>query len=247
MYTLCPNCNHSQKISRRQLKKRSQLTCSKCKQQFIAYTTLSEMPPIDQELETFVAEVKIPETPTLLKVHDQAIREAAPINQSIIEIFDWQKTTTAYRPERWLIGIILGLFLLAYQVYYFKGYSLSQNPQIRPWLTTLSSYINYPLPDYRKPLEFTTIGSSLERSDGDHYRLQVSFINHADFPQAPPYIQLTLQNLYGGVFAQRIFSPQQYLGKANIVAPIKNSATLDVDFLIATPEQDIGGYSIELR
>lgn len=276
MYTLCPNCSHSKQISRKQLKiKHGQLICSKCKQQFNAYLTLSKSSP--QALETPVLETppsgmlapeilapemqipeilfsespapetKIPEISALIKPQNKTPEETETLNEPFFEKYDWQKIKTTHRPERWLAGIVFGLFLLTYQVYYFQGYALSQNPQVRPWLNTLSKYVNIKLPDYRKPLEFTTIGSSLEHSDKDNYRLQVSFINHADLSQAPPYIQLTLQNLYGGVFAQRIFSPQEYLDTENSVMPIKSSGTLDVDFLVAIPDQDIGGYSITLK
>lgn len=245
---LCPKCNHSQKISRRQLKKkRNKVTCSECKLQFNARTILSKQTPQIQEPETLEPKVQIPEIPTLIKVRTQAAKETETINEPDIETYAWQEIKTAYHPGQWLIGIILGLILLVYQVYYFKGYALSQNPQTRPWLSTISSYINYPIPDYRKPLKFTTIGSSLDHSDKGHYRLQVSLINHANFRQAPPYIQLTLQNLYGGVFAKRTFSPQEYLGKTKSAMSINSSATLDIDFLIVIPDQEIGGYSIELK
>lgn len=265
MYTLCPKCNNVQQISRKQLKKkRGQLSCSNCKQPFNAHLTLSKKAPQVKAAEILVqkkpivearvAEEQIPEFSALIKAQAQTITEAETVNEPgtiiepVIETYDWQKTKTRYRPERWFAGIIFGLFLLAYQVYYFNGYSLSQNPHIRPWLNTLSSSINYPIPDYRKPQEFSTLGSSLEPVEQGHYRLQVSLINHANFRQPPPYLQLTLQNFYGGVIAHRLFSPQEYLGKTSAaVIPIQRSATLDIDFLIAKPEQEIGGYNIGLK
>ena len=258
MYTHCPKCHHSLQISRKQLKKKQgQLTCSQCKQQFNAYLTLSKkapqvqsketLAPETKKIQTLVPETQIPTIPAFKKAHNQTTEEAEATNEPVIEIYDWQKPKATYHPERWMIATILGLFLLVYQVYYFQGYLLSQNSQIRPWLSSLSSYTQIPLADYRKPLEFTTVGSSLEASDKDDYRLQVSLINHADFSQPPPYLQLTLQNFYGGVFSQRIFSPQEYLNKTTTAETIERSATFNIDFLIAKPEQEIGGYSIELK
>lgn len=259
MYAICPECQHSQQISRKRLKKnRGLLSCPKCQHQFNAHTTLSKKPheakvlktaPVAeaQRAERQVPEMQIPEIAALIKTQQQTIEEAETINEAVIELYDWQKTKLAYRPDRWLLGVILGGFLLVYQVYYFNGYSLSQNSQVRPWLSILSSYTNIPLADYHKPLEFTTIGSSLEHTDKGYYRLQVSLINHADFPQPPPYLQLTLQNFYGGIFAQRVFSPKEYLGKTKTILPIKHSATLDIDFLIAAPAQGIGGYTLEFK
>ncbi|NOQ15029.1 MAG: DUF3426 domain-containing protein [Methyloprofundus sp.] len=255
MYTLCPQCHHSQQISRKQLKKKrgQQLSCPECKQQFNATLTLSKKAPQASSEETqvtppkktqvLIQDAQIPELPALKKAKNASPEESETIDKPVIELYDWQKPPPPYRPDRWLMGLILGLGLLTYQVYYFKGYSLSQDPQIRPWLNSLK----LPLAAYRKPLEFTTVGSSLQPSDKDHYRLQVSLVNHADFPQPPPYLQLTLQNFYGGIFSQRIFSPQEYLSKTEASTLIKDSATLDIDFLIAVPAEEIGGYSIELK
>lgn len=252
MYTLCPKCGNSQQISRKKLKKKQgQLTCSTCKQPFNGYLTLSKKPHQLQSPEilaaesqvsaTQVPETDIPKTPT----PNEALQIAAETeteHKPDIEVFAWQKDKSAYRADLWLMAVVLGIFVLMLQIYYFKAYSFSQNPQIRPWLNILGS-----LPDYRKPLEFTTVGSSLDQADQGHYRLQVSLINHADFAQPPPYLQLTLNNFYGGMFAQRVFSPQEYLGKKESIMPIKRSASLDINFLIAMPEQEIGGYSVELK
>lgn len=258
MYTSCPQCNHSLQISRKQLKKKQGLlTCSQCKQQFNAYLTLSKKPPQPQpekaqapetkKNQTLTPEAQIPKIPALKKAQNQTTEETEVTNTAITEIYDWQKPKPTYRPERWSIAVVLGITLFIYQVYYFQGYRLSQSPEARQWLTLLSSYTQIPLADYRNPLEFTTVGSSLEASGKNHYRLQISLINHADFDQPPPYLQLTLQNFYGGVFAQRIFSPQEYLDKAATLAPVERSATLNINFLIAKPEQEIGGYAIELK
>ena len=264
MYTLCPNCQHTQQISRKRLKKKhGRLNCPICKQQFNGYQALSKTPPQvplaeKQEEDTQrpkIAETPPPEITAQVKAQnpppktDQTIEETEAVNGVEVEaeLYDWQKPKPVYRPDRWLVGGILGLFLLLYQLYYFQVYHLSQDPQIRPWLSTLSAYSNTPLADYRKPLEFSTIGSSLKPTEKGHYRLQISLINHADFRQPPPYLLLTLQNFYGGIFAQRIFSPAEYLGKTKAAIAIKPSATLDIDFLIARPEQDTGGYTIALK
>lgn len=199
--------------------------------------TSTETPEINEE----------PETSTEIPKINEDAETLIGYFESATETFAWQNLSPVYRPKRWLFGSIAAFILLLYQIYAFEGYSLSQNPQIRPWLATFSSLINYPLADYRSPLEYTTVGSSLKPVNKDHYQLQVSLINHADFRQPPPYLQLTLQNYYGAIFAQKIFSPQEYLGTTKVVMPIHSSAPLDIDFLIANPEQEIGGYRIELK
>ena len=248
MYNIpCPNCNHSQQISHKQLKKkRNNVTCSECKLQFNAHTILNSQASQSQKQEALVSEVQIPEIPTLIKARSQAIEEPEAIDEPVIETYSWQQIQPAYHSQRWLTGIFLGLVLLTYQVYYFKGYSLSQNPQLRPWLS-LSTKLDYLLPTYHNLSEFTIIGSVLEPLNADNYHLQISFINHAEFTQRLPNILLSLHNLHGGLFAQKTFPPEEYLGKENTTVLIASSATADIDFFIAVPEQDIGGYSIELK
>ncbi|WP_221896519.1 DUF3426 domain-containing protein [Bathymodiolus japonicus methanotrophic gill symbiont] len=69
----------------------------------------------------------------------------------------------------------------------------------------------YPLPTYRNLAEYTTIGSAIHKLSANNYRVQISFINHADFAQRLANIQISLHNLQGGQFAQRTFSPEEYL------------------------------------
>lgn len=274
MYTHCPKCRYSKKVSRKQLKKkRGQVYCPECKQQFNAYLTL-EKTPAPQATETerqspriSLPEAPIPELTALIKQQSQAPEEITTENaadryikpepthtkkpetvkQPTTELYSWQQPKTPFRTAFWLSAVILGVVLFVFQVHYFKGYSLSQDPQIRPWLSRLYKFTNTPLPYYRKPQEFTTIGSSLDAEKQGRYRLRVSFINHADFRQPLPYLKLTLQNYYGGIFAQRIFSPQEYLSKSNTLKYIERSETVDINFLIAPPEQEVGGYTIELK
>ena len=173
---------------------------------------------------------------------DQAPAEDQPI---ILETYPWQKTSVPHT-RLWVVGGLLAIVLLIYQIIYFTGYPLAQNPKLRPWLSAISNKLNYPLPTYRNLAEFTTIGSAINKINANNYRVQVSFINHADFTQHLPAILVSLHNLHGGQFTQRVFTPEDYLGK-NSTTLIESSATADIDFLISVPEQDIAGYSIEFK
>ena len=164
----------------------------------------------------------------------------------IVETYPWQKTSVPHT-RIWIAGSLLAIMLLIYQIVYFTGYPLAQNPRVRPWLSAISNKLNYPLPTYRNLAEFTTIGSAIHKTNANNYRVQISFINHADFTQRLPNIQISLHNLQGGQFAKRVFLPRDYLSKENTSELIASSATADIDFFISVPEQDIAGYSIELK
>ncbi|GAW85164.1 hypothetical protein bplSymb_SCF00402P005 [Bathymodiolus platifrons methanotrophic gill symbiont] len=144
LHILCPKCNHSLQISSKQLKrKRYNVTCSQCKLQFKAGTIINKQ-AVPKTQETRVPEEKFPEIPTLIKVRTQTSKKPEALNAPPVETYAWQTTKSTHHSARWLTGIILGIALFAYQVYYFKGYALSQSPQIRPWLHIISSKLNYP-------------------------------------------------------------------------------------------------------
>jgi predicted Zn finger-like uncharacterized protein len=220
MYAICPKCQNYQEISAKQLqKKRGKVICSRCKNPFNPRTSLTDNPP-------------------------KTIDAAA--NSRGIEPYAWQKPVKPHS-KLWLTGCLLGALLLAYQVYYFKGYSLAQSAQIRPWLQIISAAINHPLPHYKNISEFTTIGSSFSPIENGNYRLQVSFINHANFNQTLPKLNLSLQNLHGGIIAQRTFTPKDYIGSNKYSAQLASNSTFDINLLITLPDQNIGGYQVTLQ
>lgn len=163
-----------------------------------------------------------------------------------VETYAWQKPNVPHT-RNWLLGSLLAFLLLVFQIVYFTGYPLSQTPQLRPWLDIISKKFDYTLPVYRNLTELATIGSSFEPINANSYRLQISFINQADFDQSLPSITLTLHNYLGGIIAQRIFTPQEYLHTEIKNTLIKSTETINIDMYIEVPEQEIGGYSVELQ
>jgi len=121
MYALCPQCDTSQIITPKQLKKKQgRVICKACGHRFNALPSLNDKP------------------------HETASDEAK-------EIFSWQKQTRTHT-KRWGVASLFALLLLFYQIYYFKGYPVAQNPQIRPWINQL-----YTLPVYHNIAEYTWV------------------------------------------------------------------------------------------
>ena len=162
--------------------------------------------------------------------HASVSEQTPPENKPIIsETYPWQQTSVPHH-KRWIAGSLVAILLFFYQLIYFTGYPLAQNAQLRPWLETLSNKLDYPLPSYRNLTEFTTIGSTITKLSNNTYRLQIKFINHADFEQHLPHLLVTLHNQHGGQFAQREFSPREYLGKDHPSIFIPSSASTNIDF-----------------
>jgi len=166
-------------------------------------------------------------------------------NKAEEETYAWQ-TPKKSHSKIWALSSLIAIAALLYQVYYFKGYSLSQSAQFRPLLETVSNTLNQTLPPYRNRAEFSTIGSSFKMTEDGSYRLQVSFINHANFSQPLPSLTLTLQNLQGGLVTQRHFTAKDYTTNQR-QAFIASQANFDIDLLVTVPNINFAGYHIELN
>jgi len=160
--------------------------------------------------------------------------------------FAWQKKTPL-SSKKYCWGSLLGVLLLMAQVSYFISYPLSQNTKIRPYLIPISNLLKIPLPIYRNNSDFTVIGSNLIASENQQYHVQISFINHADFPQKHPKLRLTLLNLQGGILAHRVFSSQSYQPQQLPNTLIQPNALLTIDFPVNIPNPNFSGYSIKLE
>ena len=220
MYARCPECLSSQQVrSKRLRKKQGIIICSDCAHKFNALASLRDTPHPQKAAQSHHTDTPYP----------------------------WQKSS-APQHTVWFIGSLFGLMILLFQIHYFMGYPLAQNSQIRPWLQYFNKTLNYPLPPYHNLNEFTAIGSSLQNTRNNTYHLRASFINHAPFAQPLPQLQLTLRNLQGGILAQRIFKPQEYLSPTKPKNTlIQHNATLDIDLMLALPPSPIGGYEVALK
>jgi len=162
------------------------------------------------------------------------------------QTFAWQKVPKS-NSKKYLWGSLLGFILLIAQVNYFLGYSITQNPHLRPALVTITKLLKRSLPPYKNTADFTVIGSHFSAIQNNQHQVQISFINHAEFPQPAPLLLLTLRNLQGGVLAQRIFDKTTYRQGAALNSLIAPNEFVNINLLINTPNHSIGGYSIELK
>jgi len=162
------------------------------------------------------------------------------------QTFAWQKAPKSHF-KAYLWGSLLGFFLLIAQVNYFLGYSITQNPHIRPALVTISQLLKISLPPYKNTADFTVVGSHFSATQNNQHQVQISFINHAEFPQPPPLLLLTLRNLQGGILAQRIFDKTTYLQGDALNSLIAPNQFVNINLHINTPNHSIGGYSIDLK
>jgi len=217
MFTRCTECKKIQSITLEQLRdSRGMRQCSHCAALFDALVFISETG------ETDTGEKNVP------------IAEDLPWNQE-------------KHPKNvsWALGTGLCFLLLVAQIVFFEGHAYTQHGAIRPFLTALCEHIGCHLPDYQNPDELNLVGS-LNRTPGHYYELQAAISNQAAFPQAYPYVKLTLLDYNGNPFAARIFRPEDYLPESSHASVIKPDDTTEIRLKIAAPKSAIGGSAFEL-
>lgn len=143
----------------------------------------------------------------------------------------------------WISGVGSCLILLAFQVYYFESYMLTQNSSTRPWLIKTCDTFNCQIPPYKNLNEFTVLHGSFEPRN-NYYVFETTYTNQANFTQNHPSIKLTLINFSGQTFAERIFHPEDYLEQTQY--PLEPEMSAEITLNIATPSSKIGGYRFEL-
>lgn len=218
MFTKCPECQKTHPLTLEQLRaSRGILRCEGCSETFDALEFLSETAADETTVESLSA--------TDLSWS----QEAVPVS--------------AY----WGVGLIIGLLLFVGQIVYFEGYHFSQNPIFRPVLEKICGQLNCRLPAYKNPDEFTVLQSSFTASPDHTHLFRAVISNQAAFTQSYPSIKLTLLDYTGKPFTHRVFTPQEYLPKDPITAPVMISdATTEISLNIAAPKTKVGGYTFEL-
>ncbi|MCK4843194.1 MAG: zinc-ribbon and DUF3426 domain-containing protein [Methylococcales bacterium] len=144
----------------------------------------------------------------------------------------------------WNLGFCCSLITFAFQVYFFEGYNLTQNPTLRPWLEKSCQQLKCQLPHYKNLTEFTILHGSFEPDGNNNYVFKTAFTNQSAFEQSPPSIKLTLTDFKGHTFAERIFHPKNYLKPDFSLIQPEMSIEMSLD--IATPSAKVGGYVFEL-
>ncbi len=147
----------------------------------------------------------------------------------------------------WGTGLVTALLLLAGQIIYFEGATLSRNPIFRSALENICQPLNCPLPAYKNPTEFALLQSSLSSLPDRSQLFRVVFSNKATFAQPYPNLELTLHDYAGNPSKRRVFLPQDYLSKALVTtSAILPDATIEISLNIAAQKNSVGGYTFEL-
>lgn len=148
------------------------------------------------------------------------------------------------------LGLMLLLVLLAQTIYFKRTEIAAYYPQTKPWLTQACKYAkcSIALP---KKIDLLTIDDSDMQEHLTHAQVLVftsTLINHADFPQAYPNIELTLTNVDDEPVLRRTFKPIEYL-QPSVTADngIAAKEETRIRLQLNTGDMAVAGYRVALN
>lgn len=152
----------------------------------------------------------------------------------------------------WLLLIMSVLLLLALitQLVYFLRTEISANyPQTKPWLLIACKQIGCTVALPAK-IDLLTIDDSdmQEHADFENVlQFTSTLVNHANFAQAYPDIELTLTNTDDEPVLRRNFTAKEYLtNQANLNNGIASKEEVHIKLNINTSDVAVAGYRVSL-
>jgi len=263
MYTQCPSCRTTYRISARQLRiGRGEALCQECQIAFNAITALAENPrdalpgdPRQPVLPVLGATEAVPGTPYERDSARSAVElpsmSAAPAKRYV----DWPPDEEAAPAPAWSwasilawgIGSFMLLGLLAVQVLLFEGDRLVQNPQLRPMLDLACDTLKCALPEFRASQDIRVVSRSLRPTADDDGALEFNLViaNKSSLAQAFPNIRLALTDGGGRPVLARLFTPSDYLpDRDSSLMPV--GKPFEIRLLLAKPQRDVVGFEFDL-
>jgi hypothetical protein len=143
----------------------------------------------------------------------------------------------------WLVGSVAGILLLTAQIIYFEGKTLAQKPVLRPWLEKACQRLHCQLPPYRNLDELQILTATQDTKAPGKVIFNIVLTNQADFPQLYPKLKLKLVDYRGKIFAERVFSTDNYHPSSTMLKP---GQTVNIQLSIVKPDNPVAGFSFSL-
>ena len=256
MYTQCPACRTTFVITPAQLVAHDgTVRCGICtaifsaKQRLLPETPKTPPPPVAH------AEIAPKKTKRKRTRHDKPSRRKYPPAATatstdsaipiVTELSRRTQSGSPWRPLLWGAGSLLLLTWLAGQYVFFYRDELATNPSWRSLVTEFCHHADCEI----RPRRDIALIEQIETSIAPHpkyenaLRIRTTLVNRAAFPQAYPWLEVSLTNNAGALLARRSFSPDQYLETltaGELTPNVVAAALLD----LTNPDGKAVGYEI---
>lgn len=262
MYTQCPACLTTFKVTPTQLEARGGMVrCGICSAVFHAEQRLLQVQPETKPAKTAeeAAAAKNDKRRAAVKTRRRSARRRSDKLRSIDEKLAHEadfptitKQPLFVRPRLrissllWGFGSLLLLTLLAGQFVYFYRNELATIPEWRPYLVDICLYAGcelHPLRDVGR-IELLQTSTAPHPQYENALRIRATLVNRATFRQAYPWMEVSLTSNTGDVIARRVFAPIQYSE-----TPLEDALTPNVvaTALLDVTNPGVGAVGYEIR
>ena len=264
MYTQCPACRTTFKITPAQLVARGgRVRCGICtaifhaKQRLLQVTPQASPPPLTAQAEVSMKKTKRKRVGQYRRATDRRRSgkfrpRDLPVGAGadlpvVTELSGLVEARSPWRPVLWGVGNLLLLTVLAGQFVFFYRDELATIPSWRPLVTEFCHHAGCKI----HPRRDIALIEQLQTTIAPHpkyenaLRIRTTLVNRASFSQAYPWLEVSLTNNAGTVLARRSFAPAQYqeAPTAGELTPnVVAAALLDV----TNPDGKAVGYEIRL-
>lgn len=272
LITSCPECNTQFVVKKEQLKAyEGQVRCGTCqhvfnaKEYLVKQTRAKKAPPT--KVEAVLSEISL--NPDAQPTEHIEVTAPAALQAEFNQDFPDSVHTPSFlndlalnepvsRPLRrtpfsWpLFGLSLALlFILLAQTIYFKRTEIAAYyPQAKPWLTQACKYAKCTIA-LPKKIDLLTIDDSDMQEHLTYAQVLVftsTLINHADFPQSYPNLELTLTNVDDEPVLRRTFKPSEYLqSSVTVDNGIAAKEETRIKLQLNTGDVAVAGYRVALN
>lgn len=258
MYTRCPECQTTFKVTPAQLNAHEGLVrCGICSHTFHADQDLFETLP-EKNSEDPSAGDGIPLLEKPKRKHAKKKKTAGPAkhhkkkddDSSEISGLPWQKNRgSRVKVSLWTLGNLLLLLLLAGQYTFFYRDALARVPAWSPLVHQFCRLARCEIepPHNIKRIELLQTTIAPHPNYENALRLRATLVNRAEFDQEYPDMEVSLTDSAGLVVARRVFAADQYLetpaaANDSMFQNVAMAARLDV----TNPDGKAVGYEIRL-
>ena len=260
MYTRCPQCQTTFRITAAQLKARDGMVrCGRCQHVFGADQhliskpvkgTAKGAPPAARkrttgkkaaaESKNVAAPLEGGSPPFPAEIPQPAVTPPPILRSRPV------RTRTVY----WVAGCVLLFLLLAGQTLIFYGHDLArQTPALRPTIETLCD----PLPCRKLPPIDMRHMDLVETQVAPHprydkaLRIKATLVNRANTVQPYPLLEVSLIDSQGQLVARRAYQPREYLSKPEAIQRgLPPQVAVSVQLDITSPGAQASGYEVLL-
>ena len=262
LYTRCPNCDTSFRVTTQQLQASSgQVRCGHCQKIFDAFATLTAQEPQPTSQDPAASAAKVPEeNRSAIELGARAAETESPVIRNdgpqpprpdpAASLYEWEFRMPE-PPQRTVLWAVLTLILAAVlagqAAYAFRTELMVLIPHARVFyvrfcesfgctigLPKLSSYLHIEASDLK----------AVDPSHPSEIQLLLSVRNRAPIELAYPAFELTLTNSLEEAIARRVFVPAEYLPPAAQAGGLKAGTEMPIQLFLDTGALRAAGYRL---